>query len=73
MIVWVVGLIVARTSPGKVSPSSTARTWLPLGESATETAEPVPAMPVPLVAIVVVSVCELRLTTEIPAVPALAT
>ncbi len=48
-IVWVVGLIVARTSPGKVSPSSTAKTLVPLGESATETAEPEPAMPVPLV------------------------
>ena len=73
MIVCVVGLIVARTSPGKLSPSSTARTWLPAGASATETAEPVPAMPVPLVGMVAVSVCELRLTTEIPAVPALAT
>ena len=59
MIVCVVGLIVAMTSPGKaaeVSPSSTARTWLPLGASATETVVRGPAMPVPLVGMVVVSV-----------------
>ena len=66
-------LIVARTSPGKLRPLRTARTWSPSGDMPMDWTTPVP-LSVWLVEMVLTTVWVLRLTTETPPpVPALAT
>ena len=75
VMLCVVGLIVARTAPGKTRPSSTAKISVPSGESPTErtTAVPSSAGAGP-VEIVVVTAWVLKLMTEIPPpLPAFAT
>ena len=65
VMVFVVVLIVASTSPGKFSPFRTARTSLPSGDRPMDWTTPVPS-PGWLVEMVVSTAWVLKLTTEIP-------